>query len=178
MISIRKFVGYTGAAAALAALALAASMNTGLAFAPSDRVNDRDTVAQFTPSAACTSAIQTIKDAFATDSSEDASERAIARTNADLTADPNEDATEVASFRSLFAAARTACAPAVTSTTTTGTEPTEKTFTPSAQCTTALQALKAAWAQGRPTTTAQWQHLQTLAQAVRTACGWSWSGER
>jgi hypothetical protein len=175
MISIRKFVGYTGAAAALAALALALSTNTGLASAP----KDHEAVAQLTPSAACSSAIQTVKDAFAADSSEDASERAIAKTNPDLTADQNEDATEVTNFRSLFASARTACAPAVTSTSTSnGAEATEKTLTPSAQCTAALQALKAAWAQGRPTTTAQWQQLQTLAQAVRTACGWSWSGGR
>ena len=47
------------------------------------------------------------------------------------------------------------------------------TFTPSAQCTADLQALKAAWAQGRLTTRAQWIQLQTLAQAVRADCGWA-----
>jgi len=168
MISIRKFVGYTGAAAGIsAAIALAASTQIGLAYAPSSQSSDRSIAAQATVSAECAAAVQNIKSAATADASEDASERAVAKTNPDLAADQTEDSTERANFVSLFGAARTACAPATTS------APFSKTFTPSAQCTSAVQALKAAWAAGRPTTRAQWMQLQTLAQAVRAACGWS-----
>jgi hypothetical protein len=175
MISIRKFVGYLGAAGGIgAALALAMSSQTGLAASPADRVSDQPAVAQFTPSAACSAAIAAIKSAVIADASEDGSERAVAKTNPDAASDQTEDAAEVANFRSLFSAARTACAPAVTSI---PSEPAH-TFTPSAACMAAIQALKAAWAQGRAATAAQWQQLQSLAQAVRTACGWTWSGQR
>ncbi|TMC52423.1 MAG: hypothetical protein E6J20_12225 [Chloroflexi bacterium] len=167
MISIRKFVGYTGAAAGISAAIALASAQIGLAYAPSSQSSDRSIAAQATLSAECTAAIENIKSAATADASEDASERAVAKTNPDVTADQGEDSTERANFVSLFGAARTACAPTATS------APVTKTFAPTAQCTAAVQALKAAWAAGRPTTKAQWMNLQTLAQAVRAACGWT-----
>lgn len=169
MFVIRKFVGYTGAAAGIgAALALAASAQTGLAAAPTNRV-DEPAVMNFTPSAACTAAIDQIKLWFKTDAAEDNLERQAIRT--DPTAgDPDNDATERATLQGLFTTARTECAPAVASTT----EPKFATFTASAQCTAAIQALKAALALGRPTTQAQFMNLQTLGMAVRSSCGWTW----
>lgn len=170
MISIRKFVGYTGAAAAIgAALALAMSSQTGLASAPTSRASDRPTVAEATPSAACSAAIQVIKTAAASDAAEDASERAVAKTNPDAAADRTEDAPERAYFVSLFADARTACAPVVAARVP---EPMETKISPSAQCTSAIASLKTGW-QGRPATQAQWQQFQALAQAARGACGWT-----
>src|SRR5438876_315264 len=90
-----------------------------------------------------------------------------AGTTPDMAAEQIEVSTRCASFVSPSDAARTACAPATTS------APLSKTITPSAQCTSAVRALKAAWAAGRPTTRAQWMQLQTMAQAVRAACGWT-----
>ena len=175
MFWIRKFVGYTGAAAGVgAAIAIAMSSQTGLAAAPTNRAQE-PAVSQFTPTAACTTAIDTIKAAFRADAGEDNAERQAARTDLTAAETPAEDAGEVANLKALFGAARTACAPPSTASTT---EPTETKFTPSAQCTSAIAALKAAWAQGRPTTLSRWRSLEILAQAVRTACGWSWSGER
>src|SRR6266550_2930244 len=160
MISIRKFVGYTGAAAGItAAIAIAMASQAVVAAAPTSRVSDQSATMQAAPSAECTAAIN--------DSAEDASERSIAKTNPDEATDVSEDGDELANFKNLFSIARTACAPAIE------TAPKVTTFTPSAQCTSALQALKAAWAQGRPTTQAQWSNLQSLAQAVRAACGWA-----
>jgi hypothetical protein len=175
MFGIRKFVGYTGAAAGIgAAIAIAMSSQTGLAAAPTDRIRE-PAVSQLTPSAACTAAIDAIRAAFRADAAEDNAERQAVRTDPTAAETPGEDAAEVANVKALFGAARTACAPASTAP---ATEPTETKFTPSAQCAAAIAALKAAWAQGRPTTLLQWRNLETLAQAVRTACGWSWSGER
>jgi hypothetical protein len=170
MISIRKFVGYAGAAAGIsAAIVLAMSSQTGLAYAPSSHDSSQAVTTQATPSAACTAAIQVIKNAWIADRSEDATERALAKTDPGLTVDQTEDGTEFANFKALFGAARTACAPAVTSGGTTA-EPNETRFTPSAQCTAAITALKAAWARGKPTTQAQWQALQSLFVAARSAC--------
>jgi len=168
MISIRKFVGYTGAAAGIAAaIALAMASQAVVAAAPTSRVGDQPATMQSAPSAECTAAIQTIKTAAINDSKEDASERSIAKTNPDEATDVSEDGDELANFKTLFGIARSACAPAAE------TAPKVSTFTPSAQCTSALQALEAAWAHGRPTTQAQWSNLQSLAQAVRAACGWA-----
>jgi hypothetical protein len=175
MFGIRKFVGYTGAAAGVgAAMAIAMSSQTGLAAAPTNRAQE-PAVSQFTPSAACTAAIDTIKAAFRADAAEDNAERQAARSDQTAAETPGEDAGEVANLKALFGAARTACAPATAATTTERTEPK---LTLSAQCTAAIAALKAAWAQGRPTTLSQWRNLEILAQAVRSACGWTWSGER
>lgn len=175
MFVIRKFVGYTGAAAGIgAAIAIAMSSHTGLAAAPANRVQE-PAVSEFTPSAACTAAIDAIKAAFRADASEDNAERLAVRTDPAAAEAPGEDADEVANVKALFSAARTACALVGTTPTT---SPAFTGFTPSAQCTAAITALKAAWMQGRPTTQSQWQNLQTLAQAVRSACGWSWSGDR
>ena len=171
MFGIRKFVGYTGAAAGIgAALALALSSQTGYAAAPMDR-STQPAGFEFTPSAACTAAITAIKTWFANDAAEDNSERAAVRTDPTAAEAPGEDATERADLQGLIGNARTACAPASTTTAPTFTKPTL-----SAQCTSAIAALKAAWAAGRPTTQAQWQNLMTLAHNVRTACGFTWTG--
>jgi hypothetical protein len=171
MFAIRKFVGYTGAAAGIgAAIALAMSTQTGLASASTIRMDEPET--QFTPSPACTAAINAIKADFKADAAEDNAERMAARANPTAGETPGEDAAEIANLRALFTAAKTACAPAVTA------PAPEPKFTPSAQCVAAIAALKAAWAQGRPTTLAQWQHLQALAVAVRNACGWRWADAR
>ena len=171
MLVIRKFVGYTGAAAAVGvAIALAMSTQSGLAAAPSNRMDEPE--ANFTPSPACTAAINAIKTAFRADAAEDNAERMAARANPTAPEVAGEDATELANFRALFSAAHTACAPAVTTPTP------EPKFTPSAQCTAAIAALKAAWMQGRPTTMTQWQHLQALALAARSACGFGFRDER
>ncbi|HKC19578.1 MAG TPA: hypothetical protein VKE27_08090, partial [Candidatus Dormibacteraeota bacterium] len=79
-------------------------------------------------------------------------------------------------LRGLWTDARATCAPAVTSLP--GSTQSFSKPALSSQCASAIAALKAAWAQGRPTTPAQWQNLQSLAQAVRTACGLTWSGGR
>lgn len=171
MLAIRKFVGYTGAAAGIgAALALAMSAQPAAAAAPANRV-DQPALTTFTPSAECTAAINAIKDWVRADAAEDNSERMAIRSNP-TAGDPDTDATERATITGLFTAARTACAPAAASSTTT---PTFTKFTPSAQCSAAIQALKAAWALGRPATQAQWMNIQTLGMAVRSSCGWSWS---
>lgn len=165
MFGIRKFVVGTGAAGLLAAVALLLFAQTSAAATPS--VDQRTSAVQVTtPSAACTSAVQAIKDAVVADRSEDLAEWHVAKAERESAVDESEDAAELANFKSLFAAARTACAPAA---------PLTVKPAPSAQCTAAVQALKAAWAQGRPTTTAQWRQLQALFGAVRSACGFTWS---
>ncbi|HET7339582.1 MAG TPA: hypothetical protein VFK22_08540 [Candidatus Dormibacteraeota bacterium] len=175
MSVIRKFVGYTGAAAGIgAALALALSSQTGQAAAPMDRSTPPSGF-EFTPSASCTAAITAIKTWFANDAAEDNSERMALSADPTATEPAGEDAAEAAELQGLVGNARTACAPATTTTTTT---PTFTKPTLSAQCTSAIAALKAAWAAGRPTTQAQWQNLMTLAQNVRTACGFTWTAER
>jgi NAD(P)-dependent dehydrogenase (short-subunit alcohol dehydrogenase family) len=175
MFVIRKFVGYTGAAAGLgAALALAFSSQTGQAAAPIDRSPQPAGLA-FTPSGPCADALAAIKAWFVADRLEDNAARMALATDQAAAETADQQAVEVAALRVLFTNARTACAPAVTSTTTT---PTFAKPAISGPCASAISALKAAWAQGRPTTMAQWQNLQTLAQAVRTTCGFTWSGER
>lgn len=165
MFGIRKFVVGTGAAGLLAAGALLLLGQTSAAATPS--VDQRTSAVQVTPpSAPCTSAIQAIKEAVVADRSEDLAEWHLAKAEGESAVDQSEDAAELGNFKSLFAAARTACAPAA---------PVTVKPAPSAQCTAAAQALKAAWAQGRPTTKAQSQQLQTLFQAVRSACGFTWS---
>ena len=174
MFGIRKLVVGAGAAALFATAALLLLAQTGVAATRS--FDDRPATSQGTLSPACTSAIQAINDAVVADRSEDAAERAVAKTEGADAADQTEDAAERAKFISLFKVARTACAPA------TVTRPVERTFTPTPACTSAIQAVKAFWAQGRPTTMAQWQQLQSLVQAAHAACGFttsaSWSWDR
>src|SRR2546421_2510138 len=135
MISIRKFVGYTGAAAGIsAAIAMAMASQAVVAAAPSSRVSDQPVTTQAAPSAACSDAIQVIKTAAINDSAEDASERSVAKTNPDEAGDVNEDAAERANFIALFNTARTACAPAAETA-----APVTKTFVPPTQGTDALQ---------------------------------------
>ena len=170
MTRIRKFVVGATAAAGIAVFGIALATQTALASTASIEPGlQASTVAtQATPSGACTSAIQALKAAVAADATEDAAERAVAMAEGAEAADQAEDATEFANFKSLFSAIRSGCAPSAA-------RPVVTQAASTAQCTAAVQALKAAWAQGRPTTRAQWQHLQSLAQAARTACGWSWS---
>ena len=178
MLLIRKFVVGAGTAGLLAGAAVLLLAQTGTAATRSFDESPATTPLT-TPSAACTAAIRAIKDAVGADRTEDAAERAVAKTEGTQAADRTEDSAERATFLALFKAARTACAPTVTT-------PVVHTFTPSAACTSALQALKAAWAQGRPTTKAQWEQLMSLFQAARTACGFagtattstSWSWDR
>lgn len=158
MILVRKFVvGAAGAGIATVGLLLAAQTGTTQTRSLENHSSSRPAL-----SAGCTAAINTIKAAVVADRTEDAAERHVAKTEGIDSADRSEDAAERANFISLFHAARTACAPAET------VAPVIHTLTPSAPCIAAVQALKAAWAQGRPTTLAQWQ---SLFMAVRSACG-------
>ncbi len=178
MISIRKFVGYAGAAAGLsAALALATSTQTGVAYTASLQPNSEPVAADATSvtlSAACTSAIAGLKAWIVADISEDKAEYASAKLNGGTETD--SDSTETSTFMTLWNAARTACTPGAVSASAPTTIRKTHTFTPSAACTAAIATLKAAWAQ-HPMTTAQWQQLAADAKAVRAACGWSseWS---
>lgn len=177
MISIRKFVGYAGAAAGLsAALALATSTQTGVAYTASQPPSIEPVAADTTSvtlSAACTSAIADLKAWIVADISEDKAEYATAKLNGGNENDT--DSTETSNFMTLWGKVRTACTPGAASTS----EPTitkSKTFTPSPACSAAIATFKAAWAQ-HPKTQAQWQQLAADAKAVRVACGWSstWS---
>ena len=171
MFGMRKFVVGTGIAGLLAAGALLLFGQVGVAATQSfDWSSSPAQVTIAAPSAACTAAIQAIKDAVVADRAEDAAERHLAKTGGlDPAADQTEDATEHAHFKALFTAARGACVAAA---------PVSFNTTRSPACTAAIQAFKAALAQGRPTTKAQWQQLQTLFGNVRTACGFSWSWDR
>ena len=167
MFGIRRLVVGAGTAGLLAAGSLLLLAQTGAATTRSFEEGPAAAQAKTpTLSAACSSAVQAIKNAVASDRSEDAAERAVAKTEGSAASDQTEDSSERANFIALFKAARTACASAVT-------KPALHTFTPSAACTSALQALKAAWAQGRPTTKAQWLQLESLFQAARNACGFT-----
>jgi hypothetical protein len=180
MISIRKFVGVAAGITvavmmALATQTAAAHESSGwLADAPAVTHETHTTVAL---SPECTAAIQAIRTAFANDRTEDVAERAQASLEPDSAADQAEDAAEIANFRSLFAAARTACAASISAAIKSHTA---ITLTRSAQCTAAVQALKAElksiWTQGTRPTSAQWAQVKTLSAAARAACGWSgWS---
>ena len=177
MISIRKFVGYAGAAAGLsAALALATSTQTGVAYTaslpPSGQPVATDTTS-VTVSAACSSAIADLKAWIVADMSEDKAEYAAAKLNGGT--DTDTDSAESSNFVTLWGKVRSACTPGAASTS----PPTirkSNTYTPSPACSAAITTLKAAWAQ-HPKTQAQWQQLAADAKAVRLACGWSsrWS---
>lgn len=172
MFSIRKFVGYAGAAAGLsAALLIGMSTQTGLAAVSSTQretapVNEDQPPISLSP--ACAAAVQALKAAAVADAAEDRTEYLI-RANTIDTGDAAEDSTELAGFNTLVRKLRTACAPPAAATP-------PSLFTrspaPSSQCLAALQALKAAWAQ-RPTTRAEWAQLEMLAMAARTACGFT-----
>lgn len=172
MIGIRKLIVGATAAAGMAVMAMALGAQPALGstawFDPASQPSTAVTHATPTPSAACTAAIQALKAAVVADQAEDAAERAVAKTEGTEAADQAEDAAEIGHFKALWNVVRSACAatqPIATQT---------HAPTPSAACTAAIQALKAAWAQGRPTTRAQWLQLQSLFQAARTACGWTW----
>lgn len=172
MDSIRKFVGYAGAAAAISA-ALAITMST--TGAASTRLGDRDNedsaaATQVTVSKPCADAILTLKNAVIALIGEERAEAL----NPSQPSDPTEDATEFAAIAKYALAARDACAPAQTAAPVT--VPASKpavvpNSSQNLQCAVAVQALKAAWMQGRPTTQAQWIQLATLAKAARNACG-------
>jgi hypothetical protein len=129
-----------------------------------------------TPSAACTSARQALDAARAKDKDEDTAERAAATSDPNFkTTDAAEDKAELAALKPLVDAVRTACG-----------------FTrpaPSAQCTAAIQAAKAAFAKDQAEDAAEkaagtegtaadeaedkaeWAQLGTLWGSIRTACG-------
>lgn len=172
MRSIRKFVGYAGAAAGIgAALAITMSTQTGIAATRTPN-NDDGPVAgnQITVSADCLSAVKSLRDAVIADVQEDKLEFV---NSAGSTNDPAEDAAETAALKQMAINARNACVPA-TATTPTGVTVVnhdERTFTPTQACQTAIANLKATWAQGRPATQAQWLALQSAFRAARAACG-------
>lgn len=178
MFSTRKFVGFAGGAVALsAAVAIAMSTQTGVASTQTLPAHARPVASEPAPvtlSAGCSAALQDLKTAFIADISEDRAEYGTAKLNGGQVTETDNDSAESANFMSLWSAVKSACAANAAATTNAPTS--AHTFTPSAACTADLQALKAAWAQ-RPTTRAQWQQLQSLAQAARSACGWSsgWS---
>jgi hypothetical protein len=161
MISIRKFVVDSGLASSIGAAAVLALTSQAAVAAPPQITPTQ----QFTPSQACQDAFQAIRDGVVADRQEDAEEA-----QSGTSGDQAEDSSEASHFAALFAAARAACAPAVAAVV----PKPEPAATLSPQCQSAVQALKAAWMRGRPTTTAQWTQLQMLAAAVKNACGWSW----
>jgi len=132
--------------------------------------------AAVTPTAACTSARQALDAARAKDKAEDTTERATATSDPNfVTTDAAEDKAEMAALKPLLDAARTACG-----------------FTrpaPSAQCTAALSAAKAAFVKDRNEDSAEVAagtegtaadvsedqaekaQLGTLWTSIRTACG-------
>jgi hypothetical protein len=131
-----------------------------------------------TPSAACTSARQALDAARAKDKDEDTAERAAATSDPNFTTtDAAEDKAEMAALKPLIDAVRTACGL---------TRP-----APSAQCTAALQAAKAAFAKDRDEDAAEKAagtegtapdeaedkaeraQLGTLWNSIRTACGFA-----
>ena len=129
-----------------------------------------------TPTAACTSARQALNAALARDKAEDAAERTAAASDPNFkTTDAAEDKAEMAAMKPLIDAVRTACGL---------TRP-----VPSAQCTAALQAAKAAFAADRAEDAAEKAagtegtaadeaedkaeraQLGALWNSIRTACG-------
>jgi SWI/SNF-related matrix-associated actin-dependent regulator 1 of chromatin subfamily A len=134
--------------------------------------------AAVTPTAACTSARQALAEARAKDKDEDAAERAAATSDPNFkTTDAAEDKAEMAALKPLLDAVRTACGL---------TRP-----APSAQCTAALQAAKAAFAADRTEDAAEKSagtegtaadeaedkaeraQLGALWNSIRTACGFA-----
>ncbi len=132
--------------------------------------------APVTPTAACAAARTAINAALAKDKAEDTAERASATSDPNFkTADAAEDKAEIAALKPLLDAVRTACGFA---------RP-----TPSAQCTAALQAAKAALAADRAEDAAEKTSategsaadlvedkaerakLGTLWNSIRSACG-------
>jgi cell division septation protein DedD len=179
MIPIRKFVGCIKVAAGIAFLLMAMSSQAASARETSGWLADspaagHETHTTLAVSAGCTAAIQAIKTAFADDRSEDVAERAQAALEPDSARDAAGDAAEIANFKTLFAAARIACAASIASVTATHAV---KPAAVGSQCTAAVQALKSAatalWAQHTRPTSAQLTQLRTLGAAARTACGWS-----
>lgn len=131
-----------------------------------------------TPSAACTSARQALDAARARDKAEDAAERAAAASDPNFkTTDAAEDKAEMAALKPLLDAVRTACG---------FTKP-----APSAQCTAAIQAAKAAFAKDQAEDAAEKAagtegtaadeaedkaeraQLGALWNSIRTACGFA-----
>ena len=131
-----------------------------------------------TPTAACTSARQALAAAVAKDKAEDAAERAAGASDPNFkTTDAAEDRAEMAALKPLLDAVRTACGL---------TRP-----APSAQCTAAIQAAKAAFAKDQAEDAAEkaagtegtaadeaedkaeWAARNALWGSIRTACGFA-----
>lgn len=179
-MSIRKFVGYAGAAAGIgAALVIAISTQTGIAATSAPREDqDSTTTTQLNVSQDCINAVKALRDAVIAGVQEDRLEYANEDTSA--TGDAGEDSTEIAALKLAVTTARSACLPPAAATTSTGggapVAEEHKAFAPNQACATAVANLKSAWAQGRPTTQTQWAQLQSLFAAARAACGSSFRG--
>ena len=116
-----------------------------------------------TLSPACTAAIQAIKTAFADDRAEDAAEKAnAALAGSDPAADVEEDKPERAAMKTLWVAARNACAPQAVAR--------PAAAVPTAACLAAKQAVKDAWARK------DYAALRSLWSTLKTACGFSSTG--
>ncbi|HVH62377.1 MAG TPA: hypothetical protein VNA65_02135 [Candidatus Dormibacteraeota bacterium] len=175
MRSIRKFVGYAGAAAGIAAaLTIAMSTQTGIASTRTPSNDDGQVaVPQITVSADCVNEAQLLRTALIGDVQEDKLEFV---NSAGSTTDPAEDAQEVAALKQLVVNVRNACLPTpppVTSLPGGTVIDRERSFVPTSACQTAIANLKATWAQGHPTTQGQWLTLQSAFRAARAACGTS-----
>lgn len=180
MLSIRKFVGCAKVVAGAGALlmlavspqtAAARSMDGAPDASPATSATTNFT--QITLSAACQAQLQVLKTAAVNDRQEDADEAA----SGDVAGDEAEDAAELAHFKALLAGVRTACADDIAALK--AKFAAGRTTTPSAACTSAVQAFKTAaralWAAHTRPTDAQLANLRALGQAAKTACGWSWT---
>lgn len=132
----------------------------------------------------CTAAINALKAARAQDVTEDAAERAAAKATGEPATDATEDQAEIAALKPLAAAVRSACAPREI-------EP-EGAPAPTAQCTTARNALKAEMAKlmadkaaeastqftpaDQAEDQAEWAQVTALAKAAAQACGFDHDG--
>ena len=175
MRRIRKFVGCVRVAAVLGAvvvLGLSIQPVSAHVAGPTSNATSSDNI---TLSSDCLAAIQAIRDALVADRQEDADEAA----NPNPSAEATEDPAEASLFTPLVSNLKTACAAAIAAIKAPTTVTEHPTTAPSAACTSAVQAWKAyarsLWEQHSFPTAAQQAQLHTLGQAVRSACGVSWS---
>ena len=155
MHSIRKFVGRGALALGLSVLvALAFAVHAGeaakstrslqLAGSVHGQINQTGAVQTHTltvaPSAACTAATQAIKTWFTNDQVEDTNEKKLNAVDSETGTDQGEDTDERAALKALFTDAATKCGTTIHHTPLTPATP---------QCASAMQALKAAFAQDR-----------------------------
>ncbi|TME94077.1 MAG: hypothetical protein E6I34_04110 [Chloroflexi bacterium] len=156
MHSIRKFVGRGALALGLSVLvALAFAVHAGeaaksthslqLAGSVHGQIPNQTGAPQthtltVAPSPACTAATQAIKTWFTNDQVEDANEKKLNAVDSETGTDQGEDADERAALKALFTDAATKCGTTIHHTPLSPASP---------QCASAMQALKAAFAQDR-----------------------------